>query len=118
MKMQGYEQLLEGEREIPPKFARWLVGQFELYGDLRLDLDGLAVEQVRLILPLLHGVGGGLGELRVTAESFDLRDGASLGDGGCQFDGAFHAHTERSGRIDRRNFLDQQSLRNSLRNVK
>jgi hypothetical protein len=37
-----------------------LVGQFEVYGDLGLDFDGRAVQQVGFVFPLLHGVDGGV----------------------------------------------------------
>ena len=57
-----------------------LVRQLEVHRDLRLDLDRLAVEQVRLVFPLLDSIGGSSGQLRIPAQNLDVRDLSSLGD--------------------------------------
>jgi hypothetical protein len=48
-----------------PKTAQHFLRQFEVDGDLRLDFHGFAIQQVGLVLPLLHSLHRGARELRV-----------------------------------------------------
>jgi hypothetical protein len=101
---------------LDPKTRDWfLVGQLEIDADFCLDLDGVAVQQIRLVFPLLHGVYGGLGQELVAADDFYFGDVSGLADGCHQLDGPFDAHAESGGRIRGLNFLQQKTLRNSLR---
>jgi len=58
----------------PVIIAANLLGQLEVDGDLRLNLDRLAIEQIGLVLPLFDRICGGLRQLRIAAQHFHLGD--------------------------------------------
>ena len=51
-----------------------LFGKLKVDGDLSLNFYRLAVQQIRLILPLLDRVRGGFGQLRIAAQHLHLSD--------------------------------------------
>ena len=55
-----------------------LFGKLEVDRNLRLNFDRLAVEQIRLVLPLFDGIRGGLGQLRFSAQNFYMSDVAGF----------------------------------------
>jgi hypothetical protein len=59
---------------MPQRLYEKLFGQLEVDGDLRLNLNRLAVEQVRLVFPLFNRIRGGLGQFRITAQHLDASD--------------------------------------------
>jgi len=59
---------------MPQRLYEKLFGQLEVDGDLRLNLNRLAVEQVWLVFPLFNRIRGGLGQLRITAQHLDASD--------------------------------------------
>src|SRR5579864_9845685 len=68
-------------RSLVPELERtWLVRQSEVHQDLRLDLHGLAVQIVRLVLPLLHSILGSFGQNCVAADDLQIRNVAVFGD--------------------------------------
>src|SRR5258707_7689344 len=72
--------------------VQWLVGQLEIYRDLRLNLDWFAVEQVRLVLPLLDGICRGFGEVGISAQNLYVTDVAGFWDCCPQFPGTLPPH--------------------------
>lgn len=86
-----------------------LARQFEIHGDLSLDFNRFAIEQVRLILPLFHGACGGLRQLWISAENFYFSDVSILGERSHQLHRAFNSHAQCVGRIRGLHLLDQQS---------
>ena len=96
---------------------RSLVWQFEVDGDLRLNIDGVAVQQIGRVFPPLYRIDGGACQLFISAEHLYIGNGASLGDRGQQLYRAFDLHMHRVGRIDRIDALQQQSLGHPLGNV-
>ena len=56
------------EVQLQVKPGRLAPGQREVYLYLGLDLDRLSVQQIRLILPLLHGLDRCRGQHRVPAD--------------------------------------------------
>src|SRR5579872_368095 len=97
--------------------TRWnqFLWELKFYGDLGLDGDGLIVEVVRLVFPLLDGVDGGAGENRVATDQLHTGNAAVFANAGQKLDGALDAHLPGLWRIDRVDGLDQKSLRYSLR---
>ena len=66
------KQVPSGHREtILTAVLAW---ELEDHCDLRLNVDGLAVEQVGFIFPLFNRIRGGVGELRRPTEYFHRSD--------------------------------------------
>ena len=74
-------------------------GEYEVHLNLGFDLDGLAVQQVRPVLPLLDGFDSRRSECRMTADEFDFVDVALLVDRGIQDYGALNMLFAGVGRI-------------------
>ena len=91
--------------------------QLEIDRDLRLNFDRLAIQQIWLVFPLLHGIAGRFGQLSVAAQHLDVRDVSVLRDCRQQFHRAVDMHAKRILRITRRNLLVEQPLRYALRNA-
>ncbi len=62
----------------PSLLAENLFRQLEVDGDLGLNFDRFAVEQVWFVLPLFDRFRGGAGELRVSAQHFNVTDVAGF----------------------------------------
>src|SRR5579872_2492669 len=75
--------------------------------DVRLDLDGLAVENSWVVAPLAHGIGCGLQEQRVSLDDLQRLDAAVGRDDSAQFDLAFAAGLYRERRISGLDAMDQ-----------
>lgn len=88
--------------------------QLEVDRDLRLNLHRLAVQKIRLVLPLLDGVAGCFGQLSVAADDLDMGDIAVLGNRRHQLDYPLDVHPKRILRVRRSYFLKQEALRNAL----
>jgi len=61
-----------------------LVRQLEVHQDLGLDLHRIAVQVIRLILPLLDRFLRGASQHRISTHYFQIADVAGLGDGRLQ----------------------------------
>ena len=55
-------------------------GESEVHLYLRIDFDRLSVQQIRLVLPLLHGFDRGRGQHWVSADQLQVLDVAVLAD--------------------------------------
>jgi len=56
--------------------------EFEFHRDLGLNGDGLVVEIIRLVFPLLDGIDRGVRQDRIATEQFHIGDAAILADVG------------------------------------
>ena len=81
----------------------------EVHLHLRVDLDRLSVQQVWLVLPLLHGFDRGRSQHRVPADQLQVLDVAFLADLRLENDHALNAGLPRQRRIRRRNLSDQKA---------
>jgi len=77
------------------------------HGDVRLDLDGLAVENGGTVAPLAHGVGGGLQEERVAAYDLQRLNRAVRRDDCVHFHLAFAMNLPRECGIDGLDAVEQ-----------
>lgn len=102
-------------RGLESDFA--LARQFEIDRNLSLNVDGLPIQVIRFVLPLLHCVLGCASEHGVPAQHLDIRDVASLGDGSLQLHRSFFVKLHRLRRITRRNALQNETFGDSLRNL-
>src|ERR1700691_1048826 len=102
-------------RATPPQRIVSGLLSFKADGDLRLDLDGLAIKVVRLVSPLPDGVEGSGREQKRAAQYLWIYDAAFLVDGSFDLDHALRMRRKRIPRILRFHALDEQSLRYSLR---
>ena len=93
-----------------------LLWQLEIHSDLRLDFDRFAVQKVRFIFPLAHGVDSRASENCISAELLHAADAAIFGDAGYELHRSFEMHLFGLARIDRLDALDEHSLRDTLRN--
>lgn len=91
--------------------------QAEVDRNLRLNLDWLSVEQIRLVFPAFDRIGGGASELLISAQNFYIRNVAALRDRRRQLNRAFDMQVDCIRRINRLHFLHQQSLRYALRDA-
>ena len=98
-------------------FRKSLIRQFEVDRNLGGNLNGLAIQQIWFVLPLLDGIGCGLTQLRISLQHLHVGDVAALRNRRRQVDGAFEPHDQSGPGIDRLNSLDDQSLRHTLRNI-
>src|ERR1700716_99491 len=94
-----------------------LFWQLEIDRDLRLNFHGLAVEEIRFVLPLKDGFPGRASEYGISGERFHGDNVSAFADRGLEFNCSLDMHAQSVGWVDRLNFLGQQSLRDSLRNV-
>jgi len=65
--------------------------EFVDYGDVRVDFDGVAIEEGGFVTPLAHGVESGLIKHGVAFEELQGANGAVGGDDGVKFDAALAA---------------------------
>jgi hypothetical protein len=68
--------------QFEPELVQSLVGQLEIHQDLGFDRHRVAVEVVRLVLPLADGFDGGTRQNRISADNFQILDVARLADRG------------------------------------
>lgn len=87
---------------------------FEVDGDLRLNLDRLAVEIIRFISPLPHSLKGSGREQKRSAQHFRIYDMAFLVDRSFDLHHALGMGRQRISRILRFHALNEKSLRYSL----
>lgn len=94
----------------------WLLGRrLEVDRDLGLRFDGLAVEDVGFVAPLLDRVEGGASEDEVAADEFEVANAAVPGDECLQDDGALQARPRSLRRIDWLHLRQQQFSGSFLR---
>ena len=79
-------------------------------GDVRLDLDGLAVENRWVVAPLSDGVLSGAKEERIAADRLQGLNRAVCRDDRAQFHLAFATSLSRERRIDGLDALDEHGL--------
>src|SRR5581483_6409229 len=91
--------------------------QREVDGNLRVDLDRFAIEEVGFVPPLLHGFDGGLRQHRVATHQPEVLNGAVLADYGLQNHSTLDASCTRQRWIGRSYLVDQQTFRNALRHA-
>src|SRR5438876_568883 len=82
--------------------------------NLGLYFDGFAIQDVRFVLPLLHGFDSGRSQHRVAADQAEVLNRSVLADLGLQQYGALDARLPRQGRIVGLNFANQQTLGHAL----
>lgn len=70
-------------------------------GDVRVDLNGAAIEDGRAVLPLAHGVHGGLVKERITGKNLERLNGAVGGNDGLQLNSSFATKLNANGGIAR-----------------
>jgi len=119
MRRSGSEQRSERPELLAAHapIARPLVRQFEVDGNASLNFYRFAIQQIWLVLPLLDGIAGRPGELRVSVHHFDVRNISFLRDSGQQLHRPFNMHAKGIRRIRRSNLLVEQTLRNTLGNA-
>src|SRR5258708_19903437 len=71
-----------------------------------VNLDGVAIEQSRLITPLTHGIQRGLLQQRMAVHDFELLDGAVLANDGVETHSAGDAGLTRQRWITGLNTID------------
>lgn len=76
-----------------------LLGEFEVHVDLRQHLDGLAVQQSRLVDPLADGIQGGARQQRMSARHAQALDHPAEGDDGLEANRAGNARLPGERRI-------------------
>jgi hypothetical protein len=87
-----------------------LLGQGVDDRDVRVDLDGLAVEGSGAVAPLADGSKRGLEKERIAGNDFQRLDRAVHGDDGVKFHAAFAADLNGERRIDGLDAVDQFAL--------
>lgn len=92
------------------------LGKLEIYRDLSLYLDWLTIQEVRFIFPLLNGIHRRSSQQGLPRQLFDPCDVSSLGNIGLQFNHTFQAHLHRLSGVDGLDSLDDETLRDALRN--
>src|SRR6266576_996647 len=100
-----------------PAPAILAAGQREVHLHLRINFDRFAVQQVRLVLPLLHRLDRGRSQHRVTADQLQVLDVASLADLRLQDHRSLNTSLTRQRRVRRIYPADQQALRNARRHT-
>src|SRR5215471_17963795 len=90
-------------------------GQCEVHHNRCVDLDWLAVEEVRLVLPLFHGFNCRGSQHRMTADQCQVLDGAVLADHRLQDYLALDARLPGNRGIIRLHLVNQETLRDALR---
>src|SRR5207244_52648 len=93
-----------------------LIRQPEIDGDLGLDFDGLTVQQIRSVLPLTYCFDRRPSWHGVAVEHLNAGDRSVFVNGSQQVHCTLFAQLQSHRRIRWRYFLDQQALRNTLRN--
>src|SRR2546427_4088183 len=100
-----------------------LLREGEVHCNRGYDGHRLAVQQRRLIAPLLHSINGRLNQQRVTRNDFKVVDGSFLADFGFQNDDTLNSSLFRQRRINRLDLrkqisgLDVSTHSNALRRV-
>src|SRR3989442_7344771 len=86
-----------------------LLREGEVHCNRGYDGHRLAVQQRRLIAPLLHSINGRLNQQRVTRNDFKVVDGSFLADFGFQNDDTLNSSLFRQRRLNRLNLRQQIS---------
>lgn len=81
--------------------SEFLVWQPEVHCDLRLDLDWLAIEVIRLVLPLANCIGCSASEYTISVEHGQIRDASFFADRSKKLNCTLNAHLHSRGGVNR-----------------
>ena len=93
----------------------WLVGKFEIHQDLSFDRHGVAVEVVRLVLPLVHSFNRRSSQHCIATDDLEIFDVTGLADGRLQLNRTLDAHLQCLRWIPWLHALQDQPLHHALR---